>query len=85
MRLVLLIGVVNFAVFVAMSLWLGGDAVRGFEANGSFYLTSRGDDTEVSYLVFIYSLIHARITFALFAAAFGLGLIMNLMNLRHED
>lgn len=50
--------VLNFLVFFAVSLYLGGDAVSGKIDNGHFYLSSHGRYTEVSARVFAYSRWH---------------------------
>ena len=53
------IGMVNFVLFVGISLLIGGDALNGKEAGGHYYLDSHGRLTEVSRPVFLYSKVHA--------------------------
>jgi len=50
--------IVNFLVFVAIAVPLGGDAINGTSRDGHYYLMQHGIYTEVSRPVFIYSAIH---------------------------
>jgi hypothetical protein len=52
------IALLNFLVFMAVALYLGGDAVNGKIANGHFFLGSHGRYTEVSETLFTYSKWH---------------------------
>jgi len=58
---------VNFLSFVLLAWWLGGDAFNGHERAGKYFLSSKGQLTEVSYAVFLYSKIHIYALFANFA------------------
>src|ERR1700742_4407143 len=49
---------INFFVFIAVSLWLGGDAINGHSGSGHYFLGSHGRVTEVSHDVFVYSWWH---------------------------
>lgn len=49
---------VNFLVFMAINLYLGGDALNGKIEDGHYFLGSHGKYTEVGYYTFIYSKIH---------------------------
>lgn len=51
----------NFVLFVALSMYLGGDALNGKIQDGHHFLGSHGKYTEVSYEVFTYSKIHTVI------------------------
>jgi hypothetical protein len=51
----------NFIAFVAIAMYLGGDALNGKIENGHYYLANHGIYTEVSHTIFIYSKIHAII------------------------
>lgn len=68
-RVILGIGLLNFAIFVAGALYLGGDAVNGKIEGGHYYLfgVARGTGmkgyTEVSQAVFDYSRWHAYSVF----------------------
>ena len=53
---VLILGIVNFATYFAVSFWIGGTAWQS--ENGRFLLYEHGRYTEVSRAVFIYSRIH---------------------------
>ena len=57
-RVLFWIAVVNFVVFVAIAIPLGGDAINGTARDGHYYLVQHGIYTEVSRSVFIYSTIH---------------------------
>ena len=57
---IFLIGLANFAVFVGVASYLGGDAVNGMVEKGHYYVSSHGKDTEVSRKVYLYSRAHAR-------------------------
>lgn len=53
--------ILNFVVFVAIAMYLGGDALNGRIEGGHYFLGSHGTYTEVSYGVFLYSKIHTII------------------------
>jgi hypothetical protein len=63
-RVVVIGGLLNFAIFVAIACYLGGDAVNGKFEDGRYYLfgvrTASGHKvyTEVSQAVFDYSRWH---------------------------
>ena len=59
LSVVILIGLANFATFVAIAIHLGGDALNGHVVEGHPYLRSHGQSTEVTRAVFIYSKWHA--------------------------
>ena len=50
--------ILNFVIFVALAMVLGGDAINGTSRNGHYYLMQHGVYTEVSRPVFLYSEIH---------------------------
>jgi hypothetical protein len=58
-RVLLWIALVNFVVFVAIAVPLGGSALNGMARDGHYYLMQGGVYTEVSGPVFIYSTIHS--------------------------
>ena len=41
-------GVANFLSFMALNARLGGDALNGYEESGRYYVSDRGETTEVS-------------------------------------
>jgi hypothetical protein len=57
-RILFWTAIVNFVVFVAIAVPLGGDAINGTTRDGHYYLMQHGIYTEVSRPVFIYSTIH---------------------------
>jgi hypothetical protein len=57
--------IINFAVFVIVSLFIVGDAISGHSAGGHYFLNEKGHLTEVSRAVFIYSEWHALSVFPL--------------------
>ena len=50
--------VLNFIVFVGVSLFIGGDAWNGYSRGGQYFLSSHGKITQVSKEVFLYSKYH---------------------------
>jgi hypothetical protein len=58
----MIVGLVNFAVFIVVAIMIGGDAVAGHEENGRYFLSSHGKLTEVSKPVFVYSTWHTLST-----------------------
>ncbi len=54
----IVIGVINFLSFIAISLAIGGDALNGKIENGQHYLGAHGQFTAVSLAVYHYSLWH---------------------------
>lgn len=57
-RVLFWIAILNFVVFVAIAVPLGGDALNGTAHDGHYYLMQHGTYTEVSRPVFIYSAFH---------------------------
>jgi len=53
------IAVINFAIYEAVSLKIGGDAINGKVENGHYYVCSHGQYTEVSHEIWNYSNAHA--------------------------
>ena len=49
---------VNFAVFISIDIYLGGDALNGYAKDGHYFLGSHGAYTEVSRFVWTYSYWH---------------------------
>lgn len=57
-RVLFWIAIVNFVVFVAVAVPLGGSALNGGGRDGHYYLMQHGTYTEVSRPIFMYSTIH---------------------------
>ncbi len=49
----------NFAVFVAVAIYIGGDAINGHAQNGRYFLCFHGNCHEVGRALFMYSWWHA--------------------------
>ncbi len=58
-RVLVLLGVVNFAVFWIVGACIGGDAVSGRSEDGHYFVSNHGQLTEVTHAVFLYSRIHS--------------------------
>ena len=52
------LGIANFIVFVAISEYLGGDAVNGKLEHGRYFVGGKDTYTEVSRPVWLYSKAH---------------------------
>ncbi len=50
--------VMNFISFWVIAFSIGGDAVSGHSVDGAYFLSMNGFDTEVSRLVYSYSMAH---------------------------
>lgn len=59
------VGLINFFAFVLISIYLGGDAINGHRAEGSFFLCGHGHCTRVTASVWHYSYCHALATIGL--------------------
>ena len=54
------IGMLNYASFVIIAFFIGGDAVRNPPEDGRYYVSEHGRRTQVSRSVYEYSLFHAH-------------------------
>jgi hypothetical protein len=59
LQIVVYIGLINFAIFLIIASFIGGDALSGKVQDGHYYVAYHGQFTEVSYTIFIYSKLHA--------------------------
>jgi hypothetical protein len=59
MKWVSAVWIVNFAAFVLIAAYLGGDALNGYAKDGHYFLAMHGHTFEVSRGVFLYSKWHA--------------------------
>jgi hypothetical protein len=68
-RVIALIGAIDFALFVIAGLYLGGDAVNGYHQGDRYFLGlhSNGPFTEVSRSTFLYSEWHVASLLVIFA------------------
>jgi hypothetical protein len=58
-RTVAIVALVDFAVFIAVSLVLGGDGLNGVEKGGHYFVSNHGTLTEVSYGAWLFSRIQS--------------------------
>jgi ABC-type maltose transport system permease subunit len=68
----------NFVVFFAVAVKIGGDAINGKIVDGHFYLANHEKLTEVSEAVFTYSLWHVRSLFITHPLAILTGYLMKM-------
>ena len=81
----LALGVLNFAIFVAVSMYLGGDAVNGKVEGGHYYLFGeRKVYTEVSERVFNYSKWHVYSVLATWPLVMASAYALNRIRKRSE-
>jgi hypothetical protein len=74
-RIVSLLWIANFAIYAAVALWLGGDAVNGHSEAGHYFLAMHGHATEVSRGVFKFSRWYTYFLMAHFSIALVCGVI----------
>lgn len=67
---IFMVAFVNFALFWAVAVSIGGDAVSGKSENGRHYVSNHGELTEVSRAVYVYSYIHTVSTWFTHPAVF---------------
>ena len=70
---IVIVALVNFFSFIAIDLYLGGDALNGRQAAGHYFLANHGRMTEVSRTVFEYSQWHALSLFVTHPLALLIG------------
>jgi hypothetical protein len=58
-------GLVNFALFIIISAFLGGSAGNGIVRSGHYYVGAHGKITEVSERIYRFSQIHEYSTFVM--------------------
>ncbi len=63
LRVVAVLGILNFVAFFIVSSLLGGDAMNGKVEAGRYFVSSHGRLTEVTADVFTFSLWHVRSLF----------------------
>ena len=82
-NLVIVVGILNFLIFVAGAIYLGGDAVNGKVEEGRYYLfgvraeSGRKVYTEVSRPVFTYSRWHVYSVFVTWPLVMAAGFASN--------
>ena len=81
-RVIFWVAAINFATFIVIAFFIGGDALNGRQLDGHYFLGSHGHYTEVARAVYEYSLIHVGSQFI----TFPLGIIAKFSaRLRAED
>ena len=58
-KIIFLLALLNFGLFIVNAMFLGGDALNGKVEGGRYFLSNHGVYTEVNYFVFTYSKLHA--------------------------
>jgi hypothetical protein len=83
-RVVALIGVIDFALFVIAALYLGGDAMNGHRQGNRYFLAlhSKGPFTEVSRSTFLYSEWHVASLLVIFGVVLVADLAFRMMGRR---
>jgi hypothetical protein len=84
-KIIGVVAILNFVVFVLVALLIGGDAINGNETAGNYYLANKGKLTEVSYLVFTYSKIHAISLFITHPLAMIAGIVYSATGGKRES
>lgn len=79
-----LVAVPSFVVFCVFSLIIGGDALNGFSSEGRYFVSSHGNDTEVSWLAYTVSRYLGSLMLATFIPMVLLGAASGLLN-RHAN
>ena len=74
-RIAAYLWVLNFSIYVAAAIALGGDAINGHATGGHYYLAMHGRSTEVSRAIFEYSRWHTYVLWTHFALVAVLTLI----------
>ena len=80
LRVLILVAIVNFVIFVFVALNIGGDAINGTAVDGHYFLSSKGRLTDVSQLLFEYSAWHARSVMLTCIAGVAAGLLLKRKN-----
>ena len=73
---VFFLALVNFAIFMVVNRYIGGDAVSGRVEGGRYYVSHNGVRTEVSRAVYNYSLVHSVFTWVVHGLAVGGGFVL---------
>jgi hypothetical protein len=69
-----LLAILNLAVYIAVAVTLGGDAVNGHVESGRYFLSMHGNLTEVSRQVFEFSRWYTYLLWLHFGIAFVLAM-----------
>jgi hypothetical protein len=64
-RIIQIVWAINFAIYLGVAVWIGGDAINGRQSLGRYFLSNHGKLTEVSHGVFLYSEIHTYLLWIL--------------------
>ena len=80
-----LIAVPSFILFSVFSLMVGGDALNGFSTEGRYFVSSHGNDTEVSWLTYSISWSLGALTLATFILMVLLGAASSFLGRRVDE
>lgn len=80
-----LIAVPSFLIFAVFSLIVGGDALNGFSTEGRYFVSSHGNDTEVSWLTYTISWYLGSVTLVTFLPMVLLGAASQFLGAKESD
>jgi hypothetical protein len=75
---IVVLALVNFAVFFVVAVMLDGDAINGHVQSGHYYLMSHGHYTEVSAAVWHYSYWHTISVFVTHGLVFVTWIVLSI-------
>jgi len=81
----IIIGAVNFFIYLSIADRLGGDAVNGRSENEHYFLASHGHETQVSRAAFTFSRIHTYSVWITHPLAIASGVILFSLIRRNES
>ena len=84
-RRLIIVFIISFVAFFAISIEIGGDALNGHITDGVHYVSQAGKDTAVHPLVWYYSAVHASITIGSFVLLFGYKIVSGLVRRRPSN
>ena len=78
LRVITVVGIVNFAACWGMDVYFGGSALNGYQKDNKFYIGSHGRYTQVTEGFWNFSYIQGISTYATHLSIFvGLAIILN--------
>jgi len=78
LRVIVVVGIVNFAACLGMDSYFGGSALNGYQKGNKFYIGSHGRYTQVTEEFWDFSYVHGISMYATHLSIFvGLALFLN--------